>query len=321
VEPKLPDVLPQCTIGNRLLTFTGWMHYGNGLTISQIRETLNYHLQMKITDGGLVQMWHRLAAVLAPWYEEIRAECLASAVLHADETGWRVNGKTHWLWCFTQKTATYYLIDPSRGHPALEKFFAEEFQGVLITDFWAAYDLIGREGAHQRCWPHLLRELKEVSKTNASDEWLSFARRTRRIYTDAIKLKLQRETLTDDVYNLSVAKLERRVIELGVANWHDADAKRLAKRLRKYGEQLLTFLWFDDVPPDNNAGEREIRPAVVIRKNSYANQSDRGAQTQAILMSIFRTLKQRGLNPLQVITSALRTLATTGQLPKLANTS
>jgi transposase len=168
VEPKLPEVLPQCTLGNRLLAFTGWMHYGNGLTISQISATLNYHLQIKITDGGLVQIWHRLAEILWPWYEQIHAECLGAAVLHADETGWRVNGKTHWLWCFTQSKATFYMIDSSRGHAALEKFFVEEFDGVLITDFWAAYDEYGSDSSHQRCWPHLLRDVKEVSTTNTT---------------------------------------------------------------------------------------------------------------------------------------------------------
>jgi transposase len=33
-----------------------------------------------------------------------------SAVLNADETGWRLNGITHWLWCFTTKELCYYLI-------------------------------------------------------------------------------------------------------------------------------------------------------------------------------------------------------------------
>ena len=120
----------------------------------------NGHLQLTITDGGLTQMWHRLAGVLGPWYEQIHRHCLDAGVLHADETGWRVEGRTWWLWCFATADATYYLIDESRGHPALDQFFVEEFAGVLVTDFWAAYDAVGR--TKQKCWPHLLRELKEV---------------------------------------------------------------------------------------------------------------------------------------------------------------
>jgi uncharacterized protein (UPF0297 family) len=71
------------------------------------------------------------------------------------------------------------------------------------------------------------------------------------------------------------------------------------------------------VPADNNHGERAIRPAVIIRKNTYGNRSQRGADCQAVLMSIYRTLKQRGHNPLQTITNALIEYVTTGRVPAL----
>ena len=58
-----------------------------------------------------------------------------SAVLHADETGWRMDGKTHWLWCFTNDHTTFYMVDRSRGSPALKRFFKEAFDGILVTDF------------------------------------------------------------------------------------------------------------------------------------------------------------------------------------------
>ena len=95
----------------------------------------NYHLQLKISKGALTPMWDRLREALFPWYEQIQQEGLSSAVLHGDETGWRVAGKTHWLWCFSNHRLTYYLINRSRGKPALRKFFVEEFKGTLISDF------------------------------------------------------------------------------------------------------------------------------------------------------------------------------------------
>ena len=71
------------------------------------------------------------------------------------------------------------------------------------------------------------------------------------------------------------------------------------------------------MPVANNFAERQIRPAVILRKNSQCNRSDPGAATQAILMSVYRTLKLRGLNPTKTIADALRTYITTGQLPPL----
>ena len=91
----------------------------------------------------------------------------------------------------------------------------------------------------------------------------------------------------------------------------------LTKRLRKYAECIFTFLDYADVPFENNCMERQIRPAVIIRKNSQSNRSERGATTQAILMSGYRTLRLRGLDPAKTIATALRTYLLTGQLPPL----
>lgn len=151
VEPPVADALPGSTLGNHVLSLSAWLHYALGNTLSQIVDVFNFHLQMKITPGGLVQMWYRLQAVLYAWYEQIQREALHSAVLHGDESGWRVNGKTHWLWCFTTRNLTFYMINRSRGSPALMEFFVEEFAGVLVTDFWAAYNAVVC-GLHRRAW-------------------------------------------------------------------------------------------------------------------------------------------------------------------------
>jgi transposase len=83
-------------------------------------------------------------------------------------------------------------------------------------------------------------------------------------------------------------------------------AKRVIKRLAKYRHALLTFLDDPGLPFDNNLAEREIRPAVLMRKNSFHNMSQDGATTQAVLMTIYRTLKLRGHDPIETIVSALR---------------
>lgn len=317
VEPKLPDVLPGCMLGNRTLVFSALLHFLQGLTLSQIVDTFNFHLRLKVTSGGLVQMWHRLADILFAWYEQIHQESLESAKLHADETGWRVSGQTHWLWCFVGTETVYYMIDRSRGSPALRKFFTRYFDGTLITDFWAPYDAIDCAD-QQKCWPHLLRDVAAVDEKSSNDpEWASFCRRLVSVYRAAKKLHSQRSTMDKDDYELKSLRLEGRLINLGTETWTHPDAKRLAKRMKKYHSQLLTFLRYDDVASDNNAGERAIRPAVMIRKNSYANQSDRGALTQSVLMTVFRTLKLRNLQPIDTILEALATYTQSGTLPKL----
>lgn len=316
VEPRVPDALPGNQIGNRVAALSAWLHYGLGNTLSQMVEVFNQHLHFQVTPGGLVQQWYRLQAVLYPWYEQIQREALDSAVLHADETGWRVNGKGHWLWCFTTPRLTYYLIDRQRGRPVLARFFRREFAGILVSDFWAAYNAVVC-GGRQTCLAHLLRDLEHVEKyKHPGPEWPAFAKKLRRLLGDAMRLK-RRAALPAAEFPSRRKALETRFDELLATPWDDQQARRLIKRLRRHRRDLLTFLDHAEVPFDNNAGERAIRPAVIIRKNSYCNRSQRGADTQAVLMSIYRTLKQRGHDPLSTITQAVTEYLRTGKLPPL----
>jgi uncharacterized protein (UPF0297 family) len=290
VEPAVGDALPGAQIGNNVLVLSAWLHYGLGVTIEQILSVFNFHLQFKLTGGGLVQMWYRLQAILFAWYEQIKAEALASPTLFADETGWRVRGKTWWLWCFTTPTLTYYLIDRCRGSPLLRKFFRREFQGILITDFWGAYNAITCM-AKQRCLVHLLRELVRVHKyEKPGPSWRRFSKKLRRLLRDAMRLSKHSERTAPD-YASKRRRIGARLQALLDASWEDKHARRLVKRLRRHQDELFTF--------------------------SYCNRSEEGADMQAVLMTVFRTLKQRGHNPLQTIVQALRTHALTGQLPPL----
>jgi transposase len=316
VEPVVPDALPKATLGNRVLVMSAWLHYGLGNTLSQIVEIFNHHLQIKLTDGGLIQMWYRLQAALFGWYLQIQAEAMKSAVLHADETGWRVNGKTHWLWCFSNDELTFYMIDRSRGSPALRKFFREEFDGTLISDFWGAYNaVLCRQ--RQMCLVHLLRDLEYVETYKRVDkDWSAFAKKLRRLMGDAIRL-WRRDKMAASEFASRRARLDVRLGKLIDTAWRHPEAERLVKRLRRHRHELFTFLDEAGVPFDNNHAERAIRPAVLIRKNSYSNRSRRGADAQAVLMSVYRTLKQRGYHPIDTIVKAIESYLTNGELPSL----
>jgi len=312
----VPDALPGGPIGNRVLALSAWLHYGQGQTLDHIVEVFNAHLHFKLTAGGLTQQWYRLQEILFPWYEQLHRESLGAAVLNADETGWRVNGKGHWLWCFTTPRTTFYLIDRKRGKPVVARFFRKAFDGTLVTDFWGPYNAVVCS-ARQVCLAHLLRDLEHVERYKSpSPQWAPFAKKLRRLVGDAIRLS-RWEDRTLPEYASRRDRLHRRLDELIAWPWKDKQAKRLLKRFRRHRDDLLTFLDDPAVPFDNNAAERAIRPAVIIRKNSYGNRSERGADTQAVLMSIYRTLKQRGHDPLKTITEALATYLTTGKLPDL----
>jgi transposase len=315
VEPVVADALPKATFGHRLVCFTAWLHYGLGVTIAHIVAIVGHHLHTVLSAGALIGQWQRLGEILSAWYEQIGDEAKHSATLHADETGWRLSGRTHWLWCFANPQVCYYLIDRCRGSPVLKKFFNSAFEGVLITDFWAAYNAV-EAALRQCCHAHLLRELEKTDLKNDSEQWKAFCKVLRRLIRDAIRLR-KRPDFSPQRYARRIERIEKRLAQRLDSDCPDADVRRLRKRLRRHQEHLFTFLHRMDVPYDNNFGERQIRPAVILRKNSQCNHSEKGAATQAVLMSVYQTLKLRGLNPLNTIVWALRAYTEIGQLPPL----
>ena len=213
VEPVVPDAMPNASIGNRTVVLTAFLHYFVGITISKIVTVFNTQFHFPLTAGGLVQFWHNLALVLMLWYEQIGNAARTSAVLHADETGWRVNGKTHWLWCFTNQDVTYYVINRSRASPVVLQFFKRVFKGVLVTDFWGAYNAIVC-AQKQKCLVHLLTDMKKVSKyKDTSEDWKTFSKRLKRLLRDAMRLRGRRDTMTAEKYASLFAEAKEDLLE------------------------------------------------------------------------------------------------------------
>lgn len=334
VEPGVAAALPGASIGNGVVALTTVMHYGLGLTIDQTREVFASHLRTPLSAGGLVDLWRRAGEVFLPWYEQIGREARASATLHADETGWRVNGDTHWLWCFCNHANCFYLIEESRGSGVLGEFFTEAFKGVLMSDFWAPYQSVvlaqggdGEPGGERQCClAHLLRELDHVDTDglphkppDRAREWSAFVKTLRRLLRDGIRLRKRPDFIAGrtTAHASRITLIDQRLIALAQGSYDDPDAARLAKRLSRHRDELFTFLDRPEADWNNNFAERQIRPAVILRKNSQCNRSQRGAATQAVLMSVYRTLKLRGHDPRAAIEHALRTYAATGSLPPL----
>lgn len=89
----------------------------------------------------------------------------------------------------------------------------------------------------------------------------------------------------------------RKLIEPNIGV--DIPQRVLSERMDRYLGELFVFVSEPDVPPDNNAAERSIRPAVTIRKISGGTRSGKGSRTKEILMSLFGTWKLQGLNGLE----------------------
>jgi hypothetical protein len=84
---------------------------------------------------------------------------------------------------------TYYVINRSRASPVVLRFFKKAFAGVLVSDFWGAYNAIVC-AQKQKCLAHLLNELKKVAKyKDTSKDWKEFSKRLKRLLRDALRLR------------------------------------------------------------------------------------------------------------------------------------
>jgi len=306
VFAPVTDALPNAMIGLRLVVFTAWLHYLVGVSVNNIVRILSVVCRFKISAGGLTQAWKNLSILLEPIYTHIGQRISTSAVLSADETGWRLNGITHWLWCFTTKELCYYLITKSRGSPVLKEVLGAVFRGILICDFWGAYNKVSAL-AKQRCFYHLFTELAKVDKTNFSNEWKAFRKKLLRLLKDAIRLYERKHRLEKKDYERLKMRLFNRLEQFLKADHKGKDGKRLIKRLKRHRNELFTFLEYENVSPYNNHAEQQMRKPVLTRKVSQQNRSEQGSKTQAILMTLFRSAELQGKNPVETILSLAKT--------------
>jgi len=121
-----------------------------------------------------------------------------------------------------------------------------------------------------------------------------------------LRLKKRQATMAPSSYARQTKSIETRLANLGRKTWKEADAERLAARIRKYGGRLTTFLHDAQVDGTNNAAEQALRPAVVMRKITGGSRSESGAQAWAILASVMRTAEQQGHDVVETIKTLLR---------------
>ena len=93
-----------------------------------------------------------------------------------------------------------------------------------------------------------------------------------------------------------------------------APQRVLAERMTSFIAELFTFVGKCEVPSENNAAERAIRPAVVARKISGGSRSERGSKTRSILRTLFETWALQGRNSID----ACRQMITTADRPQPA---
>ena len=289
-----PGEVPYGYLGPNILIQTILLKYYHGLSYSKMPELFKDLCGLTVTDSALAQALQRLGRWLEVEKEVIVSAIRASPWIHGDETGWKIAGTNHWLWDFVNQKLALYKIDRSRGKKVPLEVLGKDYPGIVLSDFLSAYDQSGRR--RQRCLTHLQREMSECRQTDQSEEYLMAYRKLKRILRDARRLNEKRGALAPWVFVRRVRRLKDRLLTFALQPFQNKNWKRLSKRLRKYYEEILTFLDVPGIPQDNNHAERMIRPNVIFRKISFQNMSRKGADAHEVLMSLLQTLRLQDKN-------------------------
>ena len=284
-------------VGPRAKAMAADMKHRFGLSYGKVCDLLDDVFGLRVSRGGWCQADMRLADQALPVYEELVETLRESAVVHADETGWRIGTLSAWLWVFTNRETTVYTIRHSRGHEVVVDILGVEFAGVLNSDCFLAYDAKAlNDWLKQKCVAHLLRNLSEIeaSKTRGA---VRFARNVTALLRETLRLKAEKPDLPGKTFTKRAAVLEERLDQLihEHRQFTDPDNARFAKRLRKHREHLLRFLYVDELDATNNQAERQLRPAVITRKTTGCNRVAGGAEAHSILVSVLVTCHQRAI--------------------------
>jgi transposase len=292
-ENPVTAALPNYRLGLRLMLFVVYQKVALGLSYGKIRRELATYFGLSVSRGTLSAMVAEVAHRFGPAYKQLLKLMRHQAVLHVDETGWRVDGANHWLWIFVNDVVTLYVLSRSRGSKVPKALLGEAFEGVLISDFFSAYSPLPYQKA--KCWAHLLRESHALTKGQPPPE-SEPSRLHQQLHALFLEMGLALEQAATDETALEplYQQIRTKLLALAQQPWQEPDCRRLAHRIEKHLEELLLWLRIPAVTPDNNEAERELRPAVITRKTSFGSRSRPGAHAFAVLLSLIRTWERQG---------------------------
>lgn len=287
--------------GNRLLTHLAIEHYLHGITMGRLSA------QLGLTQGSLWAALHQLASRLATVLEHLVREYRRAPVKHADETGWRNDGHNGYAWLFCTPLLSLFRFRQTRsGRVAREVFGAKRLPGVLLVDRYKGYHQA--PCAIQYCYAHLLREVQDLGKEfpEANEVAQFVASLAPRL---AHAMKLRTEQISAGTFRQRALELKIEIKALVHSPAQHPGIQKIQNIFREQATRVYHWAKAPIIPADNNRAERELRPLVIARKISFGSQSEQGAQTREILMSVLHTLAKRTQDVFGTFEEALDGLA------------
>jgi transposase len=298
----LPLEVPEGMLGPRAMAAVALLSGEYHLSKRAIAEAMHDLFGLEMSDGTVCNTEARVSAAIEPAVKEAACHVREQAVVHADETGWRLEKKRAWLWTVLTATVTVFAVRASRSAAVARELLGKEFRGILVSDRYSAYGWL-TASRRQACWAHLIRDFRRIEERGGRSAEIGYtllfwaaemfalwkAFRTGQIDRKALRRKMK-----------PVSAIILETLELGAASAHPKTSAT-CQEILKLAPALWTFVAVDGVEPTNNAAERAIRPAVLWRKSSFGTDSETGARFVERVLTVTATCRQQGRNVLEFL--------------------
>jgi transposase len=298
-------------IGPRVKALAHILHYVHGVPVRKTPAILEDLTGVRLTQGAITQnALQQAAGAVGERCQSLRASVREQAVVHTDDTGWRVGGDRAFLMAFVNPALSVYQIRPRHRNKEVRELVPADFSGVMVCDRGKSYDAVELEGvAQQKCLAHLIRNAAKVAEEK-NGRARHFARQLTDLLRGALRLSAgsaamrfkdycrQAEALDDELTNLLRDRRLRDVDNQRLLNGAGAQQDR---------GRLLRFLIEAGVEPTNNRAERDLRPAVIARKVSHCSKNQRGASAFEAFTSVLQTFRKTDSSALTASLTALIT--------------
>lgn len=203
------------------------------------------------------------------------------------------------------------MITRGRGTAEATALIGIDYRGRIVRDGHPSYRVFSRAKS-QTCLAHLLRRINgllEICRGPKVQAWLESTEAT-------LRISQRRDNATIGPHGLMIVigKVEAETDRLLNIVPRGADVRRFARHLARERSALFTFLYFDATPATNYLAEQALRPAVVNRKMSAGNNTQRGAKAQATLMTVLHSGRKRSADAVSLLVNARRDPASVDQL-------
>ena len=279
-------------------------HVAHRTSYANIGETIRECFGFSVFAGDVRGFKLLLSRYYDETYKELLRSIVAGKILHVDETEVHVSrtGKGY-VWVFTNLEEVFLVYRQSREGSFLSDML-RDFRGVLISDFYAAYDSLPCE--QQKCLIHLMRDFNHDLLGNPWDEDLKslasgFGTLLREIIATVDRYGLMRRHLGK--HRRDVERFFRAVAR---QSYRSEVTQGYGKRLLKYQDKLFTFLNHDGVPWNNNNAEHAVKKFADYREIVDGRFTEAGLNEYLVLLSIYLTCKYKGISFLRFLLSRER---------------